>query len=365
VSSERQFWLGFNFVPGVGPVRVRQLLAHFGSLKEAWHAHQGALQEAGLDTRTRRNLIETRNKINLDVELVRLDKLGISLVTWDDHEYPQLLTDLRPVDQAPPLLYLKGSLSETDVWSVAVVGTRAVSAYGRHATHQIASGLAANRVTIVSGLAKGVDGDAHRAALEVGCRTIAVLPCGIDMIYPPEHRGLAARIIQHGALISIFPPGTPPEGKNFAPRNRVIAGLARGVLVVEAGLKSGALVTAGYALESGREVMAVPGNITAQGSSGTNQLIKEGAHTVTSAQDVLEILSIQHVNEFVAARREMPELSNDESVVLRCLDQDPLHIDEITRRCNLSSAQVSSALTLLELKGLIRSTGRMTYGRSS
>ena len=346
--SERQFWIGLNLVQGIGPVRVRQLLEHFGALSEAWRASPEALQKAGLDRRALRSLVEARRRVDLEAEVARLDKLGIGVLTWEDEDYPVLLAQLRPIDQAPPVLYVRGSLAETDEWAIAVVGTRSVTPYGRQVTHQLVSDLAANGLTVVSGLARGVDAEAHQAALEAGGRTIAVLACGMDDIYPPEHRMLAARIVRQGALISPFPLGARPLATNFSARNRVLSGLARGVLVT---------------LEQGREVFAVPGNITAQGSAGTNRLIQDGAHPVLNVRDVLDVLKLEQVAQFANARETLPAMSDIERAVVTKLSADPVHIDELTQRCGLSVALVSSALVTLELKGMVRQVGPMTYVR--
>lgn len=362
--SERHYWVGFNLVSGIGPVRLRQMLEGFGSLREAWHAPPDALRRAGLDRRSCKNLLDLRRRVDLDAEMARLDRLGIAVLTWDDPEYPALLAQLRAIDHAPPVLYLRGTLSATDEWALAVVGTRAVSPYGRQVAHQLVTGLAASGLTIVSGLARGLDSEAHRAALGVGGRTIAVLPCGLDTIYPPEHRQLAAQIVQNGALMTIFPLGTQPLRTNFSARNRVLSGLARGVLVVEAGEKSGALLTAGYALEQGREVFAVPGNITAHGSSGANRLIQDGAHPVTSAQDVLSVLNLERVADYASARSSLPPLNDDERRVMQSLSGEPLHIDEIAHQARLPVAAVSSTLAKLELQGMVRRVGPMTYVRA-
>jgi DNA processing protein len=310
------------------------------------------------------SLREVSQRVNLDAELARLDKLGIAVLTWEDDDYPALLAQLREIDQAPPLIYLRGSLADSDEWAITIVGTRSVSPYGRQVTYQLAHELAAAGLIVVSGLARGVDIEAHQAALEAGRRTIAVLPCGLDTIYPPEHRKLAARIVQQGALMTPFPLGTVPKAANFAPRNRMMSGMGRGVLVTEAGTKSGALVTAGCALEQSREVFAVPGNITAQGSSGTNRLIQDGAHPVLTVQDILDVLKLDGVSQFVEARASLPSPSGDEAIVLDKLSAEPLHIDELTRQCELSVSKVTSVLTLLELKGMVRQVGRMIYVRA-
>lgn len=362
--TERQYWVAFSCVPGIGPVRVRRLLETFGALSQAWQAPLEQLRNGGLDRRTLDNLVEVRRKLDPSAEMARLDKLGIAVLTWQDDEYPTLLAELRAIDHAPPVLYMRGSLAESDQWSLTVVGTRSISAYGRQVTHRLASDLAANGVTIVSGLARGVDAEAHTAALDAGGRTIAVLGCGLDTVYPPEHRQLAARIVQQGALLSPFPLQTAPEGKNFAPRNRMMSGLARGVLVTEAGEKSGALVTAGYALEQGREVFAVPGNITARGSNGTNQLIREGANPVLAAEDILDSLHMERISHYVEAQTSLPSVSGTEKAILEHLSQDPRHIDELVRQSTLPVAQVSSTLTMLELKGMVRQVAPMTYVRT-
>ncbi len=361
---ERQYWVGFSLVKGVGAVRVRQLLKQFGSLREAWQASPAVLREAGLDRRSLDSLLEARRQLDLDAELARLDKLGIAVLTWEDEDYPYLLKQLQEIDQTPPVIYLRGSLDERDEWALAIVGTRSVSVYGRQVTYQLASELSANGLTIVSGLARGVDAEAHKAALDTGGRTIAVLACGLDTIYPPEHRQLAAQIVRQGAIMSMFPLGSQPIGTNFAPRNQMMSGLARGVLVTEAGEKSGALLSAGYALEQGREVFAVPGNITARMSNGTNRLIQDGAHPVLSTQDVLDVLNLDRIVQYAEARTRLPDMSPDEQVVLKALSGEPAHIDELTQQCGMPVAQVSSALTLLELKGIARQVGSMTYVRT-
>lgn len=361
--SERQYWLGFNLVAGVGPKRTKKLLERFGTLGEAWKAAPEALAEAELDARAIENFAEVRRKVDLSRELARLDGLGIGLITWEDRDYPRLLGALKTIEQAPPLLYVRGSLLAADEWAVAVVGTRSATPYGRQVTHHIARELAVSNLTIVSGLARGIDTEAHQAALEMGGRTIAVLPGGLDDIYPPENRGLAERITRQGALLTTYPLGTHAERKNFGPRNALISGLGRGTVVTEAGLKSGAMWTASAALEQGREVFAVPGNITAQGSAGTNRLIQDGAHPVLAAQDILDALQLEHVTQYAEARATLPEVSGDEQTIVGLLSAEPLHIDEIARQCDLPVARISSALTMLELKGLIRQVGRMTYVR--
>ena len=348
-------------VKGIGPARVRRLREYFGSLSRAWEADSAALREAGLDQRALDSLLEARRTLNLDAELARLDKLGIAALTCEDEDYPsRLLT----IDDPPPVLYLRGSLVEADDWAVAVVGTRRATPYGRQVTYQLAYELAANRVTIVSGLARGIDAEAHQAALDAGGRTIAVLGSGLHEIYPPEHRMLAAEIIQRGAIMTSYPLGTPPEARNFPPRNRIISGLCLGVVVTEAGEGSGALLTAEVAAEQGRDVFAVPGNITAQGSAGVNRLIQDGAQPVLAARDILDQLELARVTNYVEARQELPPVGQVERALLDHLGAEPLHVDELCRMVGLPVAQVSSTLAMLELKGIVRQVGAMTYTRT-
>ena len=207
------------------------------------------------------------------------------MLTWEEDAYPRRLKE---IDQPPPVLYLRGDLLPADEWAVAIVGTRRITAYGRQVTEEVATTLARSGVTVVSGLARGVDSVAHKAALDAGGRTIAVLGSGVDVIYPSEHRSLAERMIASGAILSDYPVGTAPDGVNFPPRNRIISGLSLAVIVVEAGQKSGALITAEFAAEQGRDVFAVPGNINAPQSAGCNALIQQGARPLLQARDVLE-----------------------------------------------------------------------------
>jgi DNA processing protein len=244
-----------------------------------------------------------------------------------------------------------------------MVGTRRASAYGREAARVLAGDLARAGVTIISGLARGIDAQVHRAALDAGGRTIAVLGSGVDIIYPWENSKLAQEIVAHGALISEYALGTPPEASNFPPRNRIISGLSRGVIVVEAGEQSGALITADFAADQGRDVFAVPGSIFHRGSQGTNRLIRDGAHPVLSANDVLEALNMTTVAQHVEAQMLLPTDAT-EALLLQYLDQEPMHVDEVGRATGLPIATVSSTLALMELKGLVRQVGGMNYVRA-
>jgi DNA processing protein len=357
--SARKYWLGFNGVKGIGPVRLRALRQYFGDLEVAWNASEADLLAAGLDQRSLANLLQARRAENLDQLVQRVDALGAAVLTLDDPDYPALLHEL---PDAPPVLYIKGRLLDADRWAVALVGTRRSSVYGRDVTYQLVTPLVHAGITIVSGLAMGIDTAAHKAALEAGGRTIAVLGCGIDAVYPPENRKLAEAIIKNGALITEFPPGTPPEGKNFPVRNRIISGLALGVVVVEAPEESGALLTADIAADQGRDVFAVPGNVTSKPSQGANRLIQAGAKLVINADDIMDELNL--TRSTVEARTQVRAIippDPTEAALLSHLAEESLHIDDLCQRSGLPIRQVSSSLALMELKGMVRRLEGMVY----
>jgi DNA processing protein len=356
--SERKYWIGFNIVKGIGPARVRALLDAFGDLGAAWHASAEALRGAGLDRRSIEGLLATRATLDLEVEEARLDAAGIQALTWDDPDYPRRLAE---IPGPPPVLYVRGELSEADDWALAVVGTRRSTSYGREVTRQLVSVIAGSRVTIVSGMARGIDAAAHQAALDAGGRTIAVLGSGLDVIYPPEHRQMAEAIAASGALVSEFALGTRPESANFPARNRIISGLAQGVLVVEAGETSGALITAHMAGdEHGRPVFAVPGNILSRASLGTNRLIQQGAKIVLGAEDILEELNLTMVVQHAEARAALP-VNDTEVRLLNHLTVEPIHVDDLRALADLPISEVTAALAMMELKGLVRQVGGMNY----
>lgn len=355
--NDVHYWVGFNIVRGIGPVRFRALLDQFGSAERAWTAPQDALEAAGLDRRATRNLLSARSRLDLEAEMARVAAEGARVLTWESAEYPRLL---REIEDPPPVLYAKGTLVEEDEFAVAVVGTRRATAYGRQVTQRLVSTLASSGLTVVSGLARGIDTQAHRAALNAGGRTIAVLGCGIDRVYPPENRKLAEMIAASGAILTDYPLGTKPEGGNFPPRNRIISGLSLGVVITEAGRRSGARITADYAAEQGRDVFAVPGSILAYSSAGTNDLIQDGAKLVARAEDILEELNLMMVAEQVEARQVLPA-DDTEAAVLASLSAEPTHVDDIQQRLQMPVSDVTSALALMELKGLVTQVGGMRY----
>ncbi len=360
-ETERKYWIGFSRVPRVGRARITQLEDHFGRLEHAWRASPGELKAAGLDSGSISACVTARDAIDLDAEVATLAQHGVRAYTWHDDEYPK---QLREVYDRPAVLFVRGTMTAADEWGVAVVGTRRVSVYGRQAADELARGLAQNRVTVVSGLARGVDAVAHRAALEAGGRTIAVLACGLDLVYPPEHKRLAEEIAEHGALISDYPIGTQPRSEFFPRRNRILSGISLGVLVIEGDIKSGALITARQALEQNREVFAVPGSIYSPNSRGTNKLIQDGAAKLTlDVQDVLAELNLSMASHQIEMTGLLPA-DETESVLLGHLSGQPVHIDDVRRECGLPIATVISTLAMLELKGLVRQVGRMNYVRT-
>jgi DNA processing protein len=356
-GTDIRYWVGFNRVSGIGAARLRALLDYFGDLELAWQAQAHDLQQAGLDRRSLARLLKARSALDLDAEVERLARAGVQVLTWDDAAYP---SNLRKVYNAPPLLYVRGSIEKRDEWAVAIVGTRRASIYGKEAARMVSRGLAQAGVTIVSGLARGIDTMAHQACLEAGGRTLAVLGCGVDVTYPASNARLAGEIMERGALVSEYALGTRPDARNFPPRNRIISGLTLGTVVVEADMTSGARITSGFALEQGREVFAIPGSIFNRGSRGTNDLIQQGAKLVTNVGDILEELNLTMVSEQAQARATIPE-NETEALLLECLSAEPIHVDELGRAVALPIAQVTSTLALMELKGMIRQVGGMSY----
>lgn len=364
--TERDYWLLLNMVGGIGPVRFARLLSVCGDARQAWNATDLQLMQAGLERRAADALRALRSRVGPEGPRTDLARLGAEALTLLDDAYPEVL---RQVADPPPVLYLKGSLPDAALFPyLAVVGTRRLTAYGRAVAERLAGDLASAGVTIVSGLARGIDTIAHRAALDAGGRTVAVLGNGLDQVYPVENTALARRMVEdgRGALLTEFAPGVRPDAPNFPRRNRIVAGLCAGTLIVEAGERSGALITADFALEQGREVMAVPGSILNPMSAGPNGLIKQGAVMVTEARDVLDALNLA-----IVAPSDDPAvfdamgLSDEEQQVLGELGAEPRHVDELARGLGQPAASVSATLTLLELRGLARNMGSMAYVRSS
>ena len=353
-----------NRVPQLGTVRFRRLEAYFGDLEDAWNATQSELKAAGIEDRPARELVAAHERISPDSEMASLERAGVTALNWRHPDYP---ARLKEISDPPPVLYFKGSTLSSDERAMAAVGTRNPTSYGREVAAVLAGDLARKGITIVSGLARGVDGIAHRAALESGGRTIALLAGGLDNVYPQEHTGLFEQIQKHGAVVSEYPLGVRPDPRNFPRRNRLISGMSLGSLVVEAGETSGARWTVYHALEQDREVFCVPGSIFSPNSRLTNRMIQEGAKLVSSYTDILEELNLTSVSRQLALPIEQetrdPEEMVGEAAVLHQLNEEPIHIDDIHRNANLPIASVSGLLTMLEMKGMVRQVGCMHYVR--
>jgi DNA processing protein len=289
--EDQRYWLALNMAHGVGPMLYRTLLDRYRHPREVLETPVNQLLTVpGVTPRIADAIKDHTLLARATHELEQVTRLDARILTVHDTGYPE---NLRHIHDPPPVLYVRGHLTKHDAWAVALVGSRRSSPYGRAITTRVSGQLGAAGITVVSGLARGIDTAAHKAALGAGGRTLAVLGCGIDIIYPPENHELFYAMVDHGALLSEFPLGTRPEGKNFPRRNRLISGLCLGVVVVEATRKSGSLITAGFALEQGREVFAVPGNVGAATSEGVHRLLREGARLVETAEDILVELAPQ------------------------------------------------------------------------
>ena len=354
MAEDLFYWLALNFVPGVGAIFIKRLLDRFQTPEAVFQASMKELLEVeGLGVKVASEIRKGPSEQAVKNELSSLEKSGGRIITLEDEAYPPRLRDIY---DPPALLYLKGELKKEDELAVSIVGSRKTTPYGRWITEKISQTLVRYGVTIVSGMARGVDSVAHWGAISGGGRTLAVLGCGVDVVYPPENRNLFSKIIEQGAVLSEFPMGSPPEGGHFPKRNRIISGLSMGVVVVEAGPDSGSLITANFALEQGREVFAIPGNVGAGGSRGTNRLIKDGAKLVESSEDILEEILPQWKREkerIEEVKPRGPELSEEEKVLYEMLGETPLHIDAMIRESKFEPGKVSSLLLNLELKGLI------------
>ena len=354
-------WLGLRSIPGVGLVLSQRLLQRLGGPAAVFQASFHDLTAVkGITPAMAQTIVGFRDWDKLEESLARLTGLGMEMITRDDPRFP---ARLKEIPYPPPFLFIKGTLTPEDGLAVAMVGTRGASYYGLKAGRRLAGALAARGVTVVSGLARGIDTAAHQGALEMSGRTLAVLGCGLDVIYPPENHKLYQEIPEHGALISEFPLGAPPEARNFPIRNRIISGLALGVVVVEAGVKSGTAITVRYALDQGREVMAVPGPIDSPTSAGPHRLIQEGAKLVQDVEDILQELPVRRKGPgplFAPAAAGRVAESADtirpapEDPLLPLLGSEPVQLEELVRTSHLPAKDVLTRLTLLELQGLVK-----------
>lgn len=369
---ELPYWLALRRA-GLGSTNFALLLKHFSSISAAWEAPADHVGRAGLEQQYVRAFAKAKANFDPDAELSWLRKFKVRAYTWLDDDFPPALRD---IPQSPPVLFVRGSLGPAFEQAVAVVGTRRVTPYGRQATELFCEALAKAGVAIVSGLARGVDAIAHRVALEHGAPTVAVLAGGYDQIYPRENAGLADRIMENGCLVSEYPGGIPARPDYFPRRNRILSGLARATLLVEAGEGSGALHTANWAFEQARDVFAIPGSIFSRQSYGTNQLIRDNtARLVTTPEQLFQELNLLTSGAQLSLGAEVPAgksaspkpaaaTTQEEGRILHWLSESPRHIDEIARESGIAVASLSSTLQILELKGIVRQAGPMSYARA-
>ncbi len=367
-SVDIEKWLKLIGADNVGPVTFAKLLKHFGSTDRVLGASAAELtQVGGIGTKTAEQIAGTRDKFDVAGELALAEKLGVWIIDLDDERYPPVL---KRIYDPPPVLYIKGSLTRQDNLAIAIVGSRRCSLYGQEQASRFAHLLSAAGFTICSGMARGIDTAAHQGALAAGGRTIAVQGCGLANIFPPENKKLFELIAESGACVSELPLRYEPLAENFPPRNRIIAGLSLGTIVVEAGFNSGALITAKSALENNREVMAVPGKVDSPLSRGANRLIKEGARLIESVEDIMEAFGYigqqlqSHVSAAAAEASQKLQtplfdisqlnLSGDEKIIYDCLGKEPLYLDQIITQTDLSPGNINASLISLQLKGLVK-----------
>ena len=367
-SADIEKWLKLIRADNVGPTTFCKLIKHFGSADKALGASVSELAKInGIGFKTAEQIAATRDKFETDAELELAEKLGIWIINIEDKRYPPVL---KQIYDPPPVLYIKGDLTKQDNLAISIVGTRRCSLYGQEQASRLAHLLSSAGITIVSGMARGIDTAAHHGALSANGRTVAVQGCGLSNIFPPENKKLFELIAESGACISELPLQFEPMSENFPPRNRIIAGLSLGTIVIEAGFRSGALITAKAALENNREVMAVPGKIDSPLSRGAHQLIKQGARLIESVEDVTEALGYigeqlhSHVStaaQEASDRIETPlfdasqlNLREDEKTIYNHLDKEPMHIDHVIAETKLPAGSIRAGLISLRLKGLIK-----------
>ncbi|MGB2690857.1 MAG: DNA-processing protein DprA [Thermodesulfobacteriota bacterium] len=352
-----KYWIALSMVNGVGIVLIRNLLTKFDNAKDIFDASKKELAQIEGIGNKNADLIKSFNDWeSVDQELDKIEKWGMKLIPLDDPEFPEyLLQTYNP----PPLLYMKGDILDQDKLSIAIVGSRVPDRYGRTIAETLSAELVSLGVTIVSGLARGIDSIAQSEAIKHGGRTIGVLGCGLDQIYPPENKNLYKAVSQNGAVLSEFNLGTPPIAQNFPRRNRIISGLSLGVVVVQASEKSGSLISASFALDQNKEVFAVPGDVTKKLSRGTNWLIKKGAKLVETVDDIVSeieaIRSLQSTDLFEEDRvnKIAASLTKNQKEVFSVLTKEPIHIDEITKITGIESSSLLSTLLTLELNDFV------------
>ena len=361
-EQELKYWLAWNAIPEIGPKRFYKLLKEFGSAENAWTENtKNILKLLRLNTNISQRVLEKKKIIIPERQYDLLGKEQVKVITIQDNLYPG---NLKTIHLPPPILYYKGTLLEEDKNSISIVGSRKATYYGKMVAEKFSKKLSLAGLTIISGLARGIDSMAHKGALSVNGRTIAILGCGIDIIYPPENRKLAREVEESGAVITEFPLFTLPERQNFPRRNRIISGFSLGTLVVEAAERSGALITTDFALEQGREVFAIPGNINSSLSEGTHNLIKQGAKLVNNCHDILEEIPFvmsQKMEEKKEPSHSINLPEGDLMIYNLLSKQKTTQIDEIIQKSKLSANKVSTIMLNLELKDLVKELEGKNY----
>ncbi|HET7099138.1 MAG TPA: DNA-processing protein DprA [Patescibacteria group bacterium] len=356
--SEREYLIALSTFVTFGPQRLKLLISYFKKPSKIWNSSKNDLIEVGLGIKTVENFIYHRDKLDISEYLKKLESLSIKTFTIFENDYP---ANLKEISDAPYVLYVRGNLDKTDSRAVAIVGTRMMTSYGREVTHKFATNLANFGITVVSGLALGVDAEAQRSALDAGGRTIAVLASGLDIISPYSNKALALEFIKkNGAIVSEYPLGHMPFKANFAVRNRLISGLSKAVIVTEARIKSGTFYTVNAAANQGRPVFAVPGQITSPASEAPNYLIQNGAKLITKISDVLEELNYEVMVDREKVEKVMPT-TGEEKKIVEILSVEPLHLDELVRISRMPTQVISARLTIMEMKGMIKNLGGGVY----
>lgn len=359
MPQNMKYWVWLSSIPGLGSKRCSQLLEVFGTPEDLWKTTEKELHAVpGMTDGIVKKLMDEKLRENSNLHMENIHRHHIKVITIEQDDYPDYLKNIY---DPPMALYVRGEMKQEKV--VAIVGSRKATSYGLGIAERLAYDLTKRGITVISGMARGVDSFAHRGALNAGGRTLAVLGCGPDIIYPPENGDLMEKIMASGAVISEYLPGFPPIPQNFPARNRIISGISRGVVIIEANEKSGSLITANFALEQGREVFAVPGNVTSITSKGTNKLIKDGAKMVMDVEDIIEELNFfdifdynnggGYTKESKKQNSMLESLQGDERSIAECLQQESLHIDLLAQKSGLSMQNVSAILVMLELQGVI------------
>ncbi len=375
-EEEKKCLAALASISDIGPQTIKKLLSVFGSAGAVFEASRQELEKTAIGGKRVDGILRFSGWEDVRRMLDRAQSSGMKVLTMEEAEYPE---PLKNISDCPPVLYVKGEILKEDKYALGIVGTRTPTYYGVVQAENMAAGLARKGFTIVSGLARGIDSAAHKGALKAGGRSIAVMGSGLDVPYPPENHVLMRNLASSGAVVSEFPPGTEPNKDNFPRRNRIISGLSLGVLVVEAGKGSGSLITANYALDQGKEVFSIPGNISSAVSRGTNELIKSGAKVVTGIDDVIEELAPvlkgflgltlapdsagqEPAGNSAGQKKQKPAswaaikaaLAPEERLVVEALGPEPAHIDEIARQIGMGAAHIMGVLLQLELKGIVK-----------